>query len=126
MTVNGSWYEWSNWTDCSRTCGGGLQTRDRICERPKYGGFDCDGPADEIRNCSTDPCPRMFRMSDLCLLSSSEYYQKIRHYFQKKSDIIFKLSTETSVTLAYIFIILLIFVFFFIEDFGKQYQINSF
>ncbi|XP_076098251.1 SCO-spondin-like [Mytilus galloprovincialis] len=55
--VNGTWYAWSNWTDCTTTCGGGLQTRNRTCEQPQYGGFYCEGPDQETRNCSTHNCP---------------------------------------------------------------------
>ncbi|VDI26618.1 Hypothetical predicted protein, partial [Mytilus galloprovincialis] len=55
--VNGTWYAWSNWTDCTTTCGGGLQTRNRTCEQPLYGGYYCEGPDEEIRNCSTHNCP---------------------------------------------------------------------
>lgn len=50
-----------------------------------YGGFDCEGPVDEIRNCSMNECPGLFRETscylDLIVFSTLYclYYTKIRH-----------------------------------------------
>ncbi|XP_013395220.1 A disintegrin and metalloproteinase with thrombospondin motifs adt-1-like, partial [Lingula anatina] len=55
--VNGYWEKWSAWTNCSVSCGGGLQSRYRNCTPPRYGGAECIGKAQEERNCSTHPCP---------------------------------------------------------------------
>lgn len=58
-TVDGQWSEWKPWTECTRTCGGGVQTRARTCTQPSpaYGGKDCEGRIDETRPCGTDACP---------------------------------------------------------------------
>ncbi|KAK6991172.1 SCO-spondin [Biomphalaria glabrata] len=55
--IDGVWLSWSVWSACSTTCGGGKQTRTRLCEEPKYGGKLCEGPKAEYLNCSDNPCP---------------------------------------------------------------------
>ena len=57
----GNYTEWTNWSECSATCGGGAQIRSRTCTNPppKAGGKDCKetiGPAEESRQCDTGPC----------------------------------------------------------------------
>ncbi|XP_017324454.1 properdin isoform X1 [Ictalurus punctatus] len=44
-SVNGNWGAWSEASDCSVTCGVGLQTQHRKCDNPapKYGGQGCPG-----------------------------------------------------------------------------------
>ena len=43
MAVNGRWGGWSGWSNCTEECGGGAQSRLRICNdpAPKYGGDKC-------------------------------------------------------------------------------------
>lgn len=59
-TVNGNWGAWSAVSDCSVTCGVGLQTHRRDCDNPppKYGGQDCPGDNTKSLLCK-DPkhCP---------------------------------------------------------------------
>ncbi|KAK7100724.1 hypothetical protein V1264_023622 [Littorina saxatilis] len=55
--VDGYYHDWSDWKDCSVTCGGGSQLRSRICESPKYGGADCVGANNETQECNIHPCP---------------------------------------------------------------------
>ena len=57
----GNYTEWTNWSECSATCGGGAQIRSRTCTNPppKVGGKDCKetiGPAQQSRQCDTGPC----------------------------------------------------------------------
>ena len=60
LAIDGNYTEWSKWSDCSVTCGGGKQTRSRTCTNPhpKHGGKNCDelGPASETQECNPDPC----------------------------------------------------------------------
>jgi len=41
--IDGNWGQWGNWTECSKTCIGGMQNRTRTCSDPipQYGGFNC-------------------------------------------------------------------------------------
>ncbi|KAM9446411.1 A disintegrin and metalloproteinase with thrombospondin motifs 12-like [Clarias gariepinus] len=57
-TVNGGWGQWSTWSHCSRTCGSGVQSADRECDKPKpaFGGKYCTGERKRYRICNTAPC----------------------------------------------------------------------
>ncbi len=57
--VNGGWTTWTDWTNCTATCGGGKQKRTRSCSNPapQYGGSDCTGDNYEFRDCNTNECP---------------------------------------------------------------------
>ncbi|XP_060586807.1 SCO-spondin-like isoform X3 [Ruditapes philippinarum] len=55
--IDGKWEAWSNWTECSYTCGTGKRKRSRDCDGPFYGGANCTGPWDEIEDCNTHECP---------------------------------------------------------------------
>ena len=57
--VDGGFSRWGFWSDCSLTCGGGVQTRTRTCTHPPPQGYGkgCDGPMQETRACNDTPCP---------------------------------------------------------------------
>ena len=59
--INGGYSQWSEFSACSQTCGGGYSTRIRTCTQPepKYDGKNCSGlgSAREIRVCNLNPCP---------------------------------------------------------------------
>ena len=74
LAVDGAWSEWSQgWTKCSKTCGGGVQYRQRVCNNPSPsdGGEDCPGEHSESRICNTE----------LCKLEKTniEYYSDYQH-----------------------------------------------
>uniref|UniRef100_A0A3Q0SRL3 ADAM metallopeptidase with thrombospondin type 1 motif, 13 n=1 Tax=Amphilophus citrinellus TaxID=61819 RepID=A0A3Q0SRL3_AMPCI len=58
--VHGSWSSWSEFSSCSRTCGGGVTLHTRQCNnpRPAFGGNDCEGPDIEAELCNQQPCER--------------------------------------------------------------------
>ncbi|KAI4806607.1 hypothetical protein KUCAC02_017425 [Chaenocephalus aceratus] len=56
---DGGWGRWSNWTDCTKSCGGGVQSRRRECDspRPEGEGNYCEGLGSEVIACNTNHCP---------------------------------------------------------------------
>ena len=56
--VNCTWDEFSDWTTCTKTCGGGVQVRQRQIAVPsQFGGLGCQGGAAEQRTCNEQGCP---------------------------------------------------------------------
>ncbi|XP_053120701.1 SCO-spondin-like [Hemicordylus capensis] len=54
--VGGLWTPWTAWSPCSARCDSGVQTRNRSCSNPAYGGPECSGPLIQTRDCNTQPC----------------------------------------------------------------------
>uniref|UniRef100_A0A8C2JPE4 ADAM metallopeptidase with thrombospondin type 1 motif, 18 n=1 Tax=Cyprinus carpio TaxID=7962 RepID=A0A8C2JPE4_CYPCA len=56
--VHGQWSGWSEWSDCSRTCGGGVMYRERSCNSPspQHNGKFCQGPGRLHQLCNTKRC----------------------------------------------------------------------
>eukprot|EP01066_Platyproteum_vivax_P012207 Platyproteum_vivax@DN5542_c0_g1_i1.p1 len=51
--------EWSDWTKCTKTCDGGVQTRSRKVENGLNGGERCsDKDRNEERKCNADECAK--------------------------------------------------------------------
>ncbi|XP_044531659.1 A disintegrin and metalloproteinase with thrombospondin motifs 9 [Gracilinanus agilis] len=61
--TDGSWGNWSHFGTCSRTCGGGIKTATRECNRPepRNGGRYCTGRRMKFKSCNTEPCPHQRR-----------------------------------------------------------------
>uniref|UniRef100_G1MRA1 Hemicentin-1 n=1 Tax=Meleagris gallopavo TaxID=9103 RepID=G1MRA1_MELGA len=57
--VNGNWGPWQTWSQCSASCGGGEQTRTRLCRNPAplYHGHPCLGDSSQISRCNNQACP---------------------------------------------------------------------
>ena len=50
---------WSDWSECSKKCGGGWKKRSCTDPAPAHGGADCSkgyGPGDK-ESCNTKDCP---------------------------------------------------------------------
>eukprot|EP00794_Sanderia_malayensis_P015619 gene15619-17196_t len=60
IAVEGGWSLWSrDFSKCSRSCGGGVQYRERICNspKPKFGGKHCEGESRSYQVCNKNSCP---------------------------------------------------------------------
>ena len=68
ILVNGSWSSWQSWTECSKSCGGGMKERTRTCTNPPPEYTVCTASNDttvtgdgmietEIMTCNNDTCP---------------------------------------------------------------------
>ncbi|XP_037549289.1 A disintegrin and metalloproteinase with thrombospondin motifs 17 [Nematolebias whitei] len=58
--ADGDWSSWSQWSMCSRTCGTGVQFRQRKCDNPPPGpdGRHCPESSVEHKACEGHPCPK--------------------------------------------------------------------
>lgn len=56
--VDGQWGEWQS-SACSKSCGGGQQTRNRECNNPAPSGFGriCIGNSEDTIDCNVEQCP---------------------------------------------------------------------
>ncbi|KAK7002604.1 sushi von Willebrand factor type A EGF and pentraxin domain-containing protein 1 [Biomphalaria glabrata] len=58
--IDGQFGDWTTWSPCSTTCGGGVMTRDRKCDSPapSQGGQDCNmSEARDTKSCNQQACP---------------------------------------------------------------------
>ena len=55
---DGAWGTWGPWSTCSRTCGGGITFKERVCNDPaplNHGRY-CLGERRKYRVCNSNPC----------------------------------------------------------------------
>ncbi|XP_058247016.1 adhesion G protein-coupled receptor B1 isoform X11 [Hemibagrus wyckioides] len=62
--VDGQWQQWSTWSSCTKTCGGGSQQRQRVCYGPFFAGEPCPGDRVEIQRCNEKRCPEPHEICD--------------------------------------------------------------
>lgn len=81
--VDGGYTEWSLWSSCTKTCGGGRQMRTRNCTSPLPidGGLDCAdlgiGGDEESRQCNAAVCPGqigMYGNNSICTILSTSFH----------------------------------------------------
>ena len=65
--VDGGWGTWGSYGACSKTCGGGTQTRHRACDTPApaHGGHACHGTSTYTQTCQSGACPGVYSMKRL-------------------------------------------------------------
>ncbi|XP_077994304.1 A disintegrin and metalloproteinase with thrombospondin motifs 16-like [Glandiceps talaboti] len=57
--IDGGFSAWdTTWSECSRTCGGGVAIKRRYCTNPEpmFGGAPCSGPDAQYQLCNTEDC----------------------------------------------------------------------
>ena len=56
--VDGGWSEWSKWSACTTTCGGGFTYSKRSCNSPppSHAGKNCGGKSLKVRLCHLNIC----------------------------------------------------------------------
>ncbi len=56
---DGGWSDYSQWSTCTLTCGGGTQSRTRLCNNPTPtgDGKTCNGPSSQTQICNNITCP---------------------------------------------------------------------
>ena len=72
QAVNCEWDQWGSWTLCTKTCGGGVSTRNRVIKvNEAYRGDKCIGEPIETMKCQTQLCSKLFLTIDLPTLSKN-------------------------------------------------------
>jgi len=95
--TNGGYSDWTSWTGCSKSCGGGVKARSRTCTNPSpsVGGKDCVhlGESEELTTCNNQACKQVCKRAiDLGLImdaSSSvrrSNYNKVKSFIKDLSD----------------------------------------
>ena len=60
VLVDCIWGPYGDWSECSRTCGGGVKVSNRTILHPElYGGKDCEGTAFKKERCNIQACPKI-------------------------------------------------------------------
>ncbi|MEQ2276139.1 A disintegrin and metalloproteinase with thrombospondin motifs 2 [Xenotaenia resolanae] len=78
MKQDGNWGSWSEFGQCSRTCGRGVQFRTRNCDNPSpaNGGLSCRGPTYQFQMCNTNECEDIYSDPREEQCHASEYSNK--------------------------------------------------
>uniref|UniRef100_A0A8C6RNG9 ADAM metallopeptidase with thrombospondin type 1 motif 12 n=1 Tax=Nannospalax galili TaxID=1026970 RepID=A0A8C6RNG9_NANGA len=85
-SIPGGWGRWSSWSHCSRTCGAGAQSAERLCNNPepKFGGKYCTGERKRYRLCNVHPCQSdfpTFRQMQCSEFDTVPYKNEFYHWF---------------------------------------------
>ena len=64
VPIDCAWGAYGNWTQCSKSCGGGTQIRTReIATQARNGGARCDGTNTDLQLCNEFPCPSKYKIN---------------------------------------------------------------
>ncbi|XP_065156708.1 A disintegrin and metalloproteinase with thrombospondin motifs 12-like isoform X2 [Atheta coriaria] len=93
QAVNGGWGDWGKFSECSRTCGGGVQISARECNnpRPQHRGRYCLGERKKTKICNTQLCPEgstPFRAVQCASYNDKPFQEKLYHWkpYLKEDD----------------------------------------
>ncbi|XP_043465950.1 A disintegrin and metalloproteinase with thrombospondin motifs 12-like isoform X1 [Leptopilina heterotoma] len=81
IEVDGGWGEWGPWSECSRSCGGGVSIMERECDHPPpaNGGQFCLDERRRYKICNVESCPEdapSFRNFQCNSYNEKEYKNK--------------------------------------------------
>ena len=54
--VDSTWDDWTDWGECSVTCGSGSKERTRTCLAPQHGGQETECSASSAHEVDSEPC----------------------------------------------------------------------
>ncbi|KAM3655263.1 A disintegrin and metalloproteinase with thrombospondin motifs 12 [Ammospiza maritima maritima] len=83
--IHGEWGVWSSWSHCTRTCGAGVQSAERLCDNPEpqFGGDYCTGERKRYRMCNISPCHKdlpTFRQMQCSEFDTVPYQNEFYHW----------------------------------------------
>ena len=83
FSENATMSDWSPFTTCSASCGGGVKTRNRTCNSSRFGGKDCSAPGQlsEKQPCNVHDCN-----GEIFEMVRSTIHSCHRHPFSKCPD----------------------------------------
>lgn len=79
--IDGQWGNWTEYSECSRSCGGGVSMASRECDnpRPENEGAFCVGERIRYKVCNLDACPEdepSFRAQQCSKFNNETYRDK--------------------------------------------------
>ncbi len=85
MILGCQWSEWTDWSTCTKTCGGGVESR----VREKLPGLGtCEGPTSETKACDNEVCPLENDERSLLLVIGGETVVSRENEHSKSVEII--------------------------------------
>ncbi|KAJ7391354.1 hypothetical protein OS493_018397 [Desmophyllum pertusum] len=100
--VDGGYTPWSDWSECSKTCGGGDKVRERSCTnpRPQGNGRPCSprlGEPEDTAVCNEQKCDDCDKMMDVGIVVDSSSSVR-RNNYEKVKDFLIKLVDKMHVS----------------------------
>ncbi|CAC5418367.1 unnamed protein product [Mytilus coruscus] len=70
--------EWSTWSECSRSCGEGIQKRTRNCTEFDIQNHLCDGNEYNEQACQINPCSALLRAHISLMIDNIEFHDALK------------------------------------------------
>ncbi|XP_001374286.2 LOW QUALITY PROTEIN: uncharacterized protein LOC100022437 [Monodelphis domestica] len=89
------WGEWSSWSTCSRTCGGGVMSRERHCLQQRLltsqgtSSIMCTGQSKDYHLCHQQPCPAnsdSFKQQQCAIFNGKAFGKHYYHWIPLYPD----------------------------------------